>query len=232
MENRVLFWDFDMTLAYRPEMWSGALLSVLREADPTTKATREELGPFLRQGYPWHTPSIPHPELNQPERWWANLELVFVRAFVGVGVPDDLAREMARRVRIQHLDPASWVVFDDTVSTLRACRESGWRQYILSNHVPELPVLVAALGLAEYFEDVISSANVGYEKPRPEIFAYAWQVAGKPVNAWMIGDSVEADVLGAQRVGLRAILVRGVDPRARYCCVALADVMRLIDEAG
>jgi putative hydrolase of the HAD superfamily len=228
--DRALFWDFDGTLAYRPGMWSGILLAVLRDADPSTMVTREDIGPFVRQGFPWHTPDLPHPALNQSDRWWENLETVFSGAFVGVGVSGDLARELAERVRARFLDAADWVVFGDTVPTLHLCAERGWRQYVLSNHVPELPALVASLDLAGFFEEVISSANVGYEKPHPEIYAFARGAAGDPENIWMIGDSVEADVLGAERAGLRAILVRGTDPRAKYCCARLPDCVKIIEE--
>ena len=229
VNHRALFWDFDQTLAYRPGMWGGALLSVLRDADPSTRVTREDLGPFVRQGFPWHTPEIPHPELNEPTDWWNHLERIFTRAFVGVGLPNELACQLASRVKAQYLTPGGWVVFDDTRPALTACHERGWRQCILSNHVPELPDLVGVLGLADFFEDVISSANVGYEKPRPEIFNLARSSAHHPPVAWMVGDSLEADVLGAERAGLRGILVRGKDSRARHCSPDLKGVLGIVD---
>jgi ribonucleotide monophosphatase NagD (HAD superfamily) len=44
----------------------------------------------------------------------------------------------------------------------------------------------------------------------------------------MIGDNVEADVLGAESVGLRAILVRGKDPRALRRAETLRDVPKFL----
>jgi len=210
-------------------MWGGTLLAVLQEADCSTTVTREDIAPFVRHGFPWHTPDVPHLDLNQPAKWWKNVETVFVRAFVGVGVSDQLADVLARRVRAKFLDPEGWVVLDDTVPALGLTSERGWRQYIMSNHVPELPALVARLGLADFFEDVISSANIGYDKPNPEIYAYARRAAGDPQDVWMIGDSIEADVLGAERAGLRAILVRGTDQRARYRVASLMEAVQLIE---
>ena len=59
-----------------------------------------------------------------------------------------------------------------------------------------------------FFTEVVSSARIGYEKPRPEIFRHALRAAipGRPV--WMIGDNPNADCLPAVDLGIHAILVR------------------------
>jgi FMN phosphatase YigB (HAD superfamily) len=44
----------------------------------------------------------------------------------------------------------------------------------------------------------------------------------------MIGDNVEADILGAERVGLPAILVRKTHPAARYVAADLLDLPSLL----
>jgi len=54
--TRVIFWDFDGTLATRAGMWSGALVDALAAYDPACGVTRAQLAPFLRAGFPWHTP--------------------------------------------------------------------------------------------------------------------------------------------------------------------------------
>jgi putative hydrolase of the HAD superfamily len=79
---------------------------------------------------------------------------------------------------------------------------------ILSNHVPELPALVRDLGLAGLVDDVIGSAETGFEKPNPRMYAKGLARAGHPRTAWMVGDNPVADVEGARAAGLPAILVR------------------------
>lgn len=64
--HKVIFWDFDGTLAERPGRWSTILWSILQEHEPTTPITPKDLGPILRTGYPWHTPDVPHPHLSDP----------------------------------------------------------------------------------------------------------------------------------------------------------------------
>ena len=47
-------------------------------------------------------------------------------------------------------------------------------------------------------------------------------------NVWMIGDSMQADVLGAEAQGIEAILVRKPDPRAARYTDGLGGVADLV----
>ena len=83
---------------------------------------------------------------------------------------------------------------------------------ILSNHVPELPALVDALGLSALVDRVFSSAATGFEKPNPRAFEIALHECGSPGEVWMIGDNPVADMDGARSVGIPGILVRSDTP--------------------
>ena len=74
--------------------------------------------------------------------------------------------------------------------------------------MPELPEIVDGVGLSGFFDAVITSAATGYEKPNRRAFEIALEAAGNPEATWMVGDNPEADVLGAEGVGIPAILVR------------------------
>lgn len=77
-------------------------------------------------------------------------------------------------------------------------------------------LIISHLGLDNYLIDVINSAEVGFEKPNPKIFEVALGRAFRADDIWMIGDNYNADVWGAEQVGIKAILVRGMDSRAKY----------------
>jgi putative hydrolase of the HAD superfamily len=228
-QGKVIFWDFDGTLAHRPEMWGGTLAAILHEHDPTRGITREQISPFLSRGFPWHTPEIAHPELCAPDRWWGCIEDILHGACLGVGVEEETARVLAHRFRQRYLSLEGWIVYDDTRPTMTRLAERGWRHVVVSNHVPELVTLVEALGLSSLIDRVINSAVVGYEKPHPEIYRIAREIAGQPEVAWMVGDNVTADVLGAESAGIPAILVRGRDVRAHRRCDDLHGVITFID---
>jgi HAD superfamily hydrolase (TIGR01509 family) len=53
-------------------------------------------------------------------------------------------------------------------------------------------------GLGDYFEFVLSSADLGIRKPDPRIFEFALQTLKlEPEEVWYVGDKWEADVVGS-----------------------------------
>ncbi len=226
---RYLLWDFDGTLAVRHEGWSGALVDLLQRSRFTDSVTREQIVPHLQTGFPWHVPDEPHPHLASPDLWWQALHPVFRRAYEAVGVPPAHAAALVTEVRHSYLSPAKWSVFEDTVPVLSKLRDAGWKHVLLSNHVPELGELVDALGLERFFEHVFCSAVTGYEKPHAEAFRCAVASIPEGAQVWMVGDNFRADVLGAEAVGLPAILVRSNNAAARYQCASLNGLHSIID---
>lgn len=213
--NRVVLWDFDGTLARREGMWGSCLLTALSEAAPSHTVTHDLIRPGLQSGFPWHRPEEPHLALcASGEVWWQELMPVIVRAYKRAGVASDLAATAAALVPTTYTDAQHWEVFLDTRQVLASLRAEGWRHIVLSNHVPELPDLVVALGLADLSDAVITSASTGYEKPHPAMYMHARELAGQPDVLWMVGDNPVADVEGARRVGIPALLVRDTDEHA------------------
>lgn len=204
----LVLWDFDGTLAERPGMWRGCLIDTLDEHEPGHSHSGEALVPYLRDGFPWHRPDRPHLDLCTADAWWGAVGRVLARAYEGLGYESARAAELAKLARAHYVAPARWRVFDDTVPALSRLRAHGWHSVILSNHVPELGGLIDHLGLRPYVEDVFCSAVTGYEKPHPQAFAAALSSRRDGEAAWMVGDNPEADVAGARRAGLEAILVR------------------------
>ena len=202
-------WDFDGTLAWRDGLWSGCVLEVLDEHEPGHGASRESLRALLSGRFPWHRHEQPHPELAEADAWWESLTPLIAGAMAGCGIADSRALELAPAVRHRYVDASRvWRLFDDVPAALEATRAAGWRNAILSNHVPELPALVSALGIDGLVEDVFSSAVTGYEKPHPEAFQLVLRRFGQPEVRWMIGDNPHADVEGAEALGIPAVLVR------------------------
>jgi putative hydrolase of the HAD superfamily len=230
---RLLIWDFDGTLANRrgETGWSILLAEVLDAEEPGHGHAAETFRPYLRGGFPWHTPDVAHPERSDPEAWWASVCPVLARAYEAAGYAPARALELAEAARRLYVDPTvGWALFDDTLPALERLSVAGWMHAILSNHVPELRQIVSALGLDEHVEFVSCSAETGYEKPHERAFASVLEPL-RPAEAWMVGDNVLADVLGAEAVGLPAVLVRRPDPRAERYADSLAGVERFVEEA-
>jgi putative hydrolase of the HAD superfamily len=198
-------------------MWSQCLADVANEAAPGATFTRERFVPHLASGFPWHTPEAAHPDLSSPEAWWSALSPVLQQALVhGAGMSPLRAAQVAPQVRSRYLAPDAWCVYDDVQPTLIELSKTGWNHMILSNHVPELPSLVASLGLAHHFRLVLSSATLGYEKPHPSAFAAAIAAAPAGSRLVMVGDSFVADYKGAMSAGIQAVLVRSSHPECQH----------------
>ncbi|MDA9575801.1 YjjG family noncanonical pyrimidine nucleotidase [Flavobacteriaceae bacterium] len=61
-------------------------------------------------------------------------------------------------------------------------------------------------GIAYYFETVTNSELAGVKKPNPKIFKLALHMAkASKVESLMIGDNLEADILGAVNFGIDAL---------------------------
>ena len=61
-------------------------------------------------------------------------------------------------------------------------------------------------GIFHYFSTITTSEEVGLKKPNPLVFMKALEKAiTSPNNSVMIGDSFEADILGAKNIGMETI---------------------------
>lgn len=208
MTTGAILWDFDGTLAIRPGLWTSCVIEVLDLYRPGHGATRADVEPFLDGRFPWHDWETVHDHLADPEAWWAPILALIADAMVGVGIPPESAPALAAKFPRRFLDPTRWRVYPDSVEALRVSRREGWRNVIVSNHVPELPALIEALGLAEHLHGIVNSAADGYEKPHPGAFRLALEAAGSPSAAWMVGDNPFADIAGAAQLGIPGILTR------------------------
>ena len=113
-------------------------------------------------------------------------------------------------------------------AVLRDLSSRGWPHLILSNHVPELPEILHALGLDEHLLQVFNSAESGFEKPHPWAFDGVLETVACAEAAWVVGDNLRVDVWGAEAVGLPAILVRGSRRGTHHHC---EDLFRIADSS-
>lgn len=105
---------------------------------------------------------------------------------------------------------AWWKIEPDTHETLTTLHDMGYRLGIISNasNTPDLNRLIDNHNLRQYFEIVVISAEEGIRKPDPRIFLKTLKKLGvKPENAIMVGDTLPADVLGAQNSGIISVWI-------------------------
>ena len=203
-----LWWDFDGTLVSRPMMWSEVAIRLLDRYSPGHGVTREVMDPEVSQGMPWHRLDHAHPELSTSALWWEAVSHRYVEIFEALGFPGLATTTAFEELRGDILNADRYVVFEDVVPALRRAAAGGWRNLIVSNHVPELEALVSALGLTPLFDSIVGSGVVGYEKPHPLLFEEALRRTGPLRPIWMIGDNANADCAPVCTMGHNAVLVR------------------------
>ena len=101
-------------------------------------------------------------------------------------------------------------LYDDTVPTLQHLRDAGFKLAIVSNWDTPLDPLTERLGIADYFHTITSSHDerVRSAKPDPHIFNYTLTKVGVSAEEVVhVGDTYEADIVGAKGVGIRPILI-------------------------
>ncbi|HTB50028.1 MAG TPA: HAD family hydrolase [Solirubrobacteraceae bacterium] len=99
------------------------------------------------------------------------------------------------------------------VATFHALHESGLRLGVVSDGttVEQLDTL-HLLGVLPFVDALAISEDVGHEKPHPAIFETALEALGvEPRDTWYLGDDVEVDYEGADRVGMQPLLVGNVE---------------------
>jgi putative hydrolase of the HAD superfamily len=100
------------------------------------------------------------------------------------------------------------VLFDDVIPALTHLRELGLILGLISNVDRDIAPLYQELGLSAWLQVVVTSQEVGFNKPQPEIFQEALKKAGvKPSEAIYVGDQHQIDVVGANGAGMRGILL-------------------------
>jgi putative hydrolase of the HAD superfamily len=209
-------------------MWSAALLEILHQEQPACHVRIEQLRPFLQTGFPWHHPTCPHPEIQTAGQWWNALDGIFEKAFLGVGIQAEQAKELAKKVRLVYPNPTSWRLFEDVLPALEQLSHQGWTHLVLSNHVPELRQIIQSLQLNEQFAAVFNSAETGYEKPHKQAFGTLLNTLKEIEEIWMIGDDLKVDIAGAESLGIPGILVRRFHANARYYCETLQQISPII----
>ncbi|MBM3933106.1 MAG: HAD family hydrolase [SAR202 cluster bacterium] len=96
-------------------------------------------------------------------------------------------------------------LYPDTELAIARLRALGYKLAIVSNGSHQRDY-AHRLGIARCFYAVVSSTEIGYRKPMPEVFHAALEKLGVSAEeAIMIGDSYEADVLCARAAGIEAL---------------------------
>ena len=212
---KAIFFDFGSTLIYTKDPWppiyvraDRALLGRLNSAGIPLELNQfsSEFETFLDNYYADRGTSV-----IEKTTFSALKEILSMKGFPDVPEP-------TLRIALDALyavTQKNWHLEKEALPTLKILQKRGLRLGMISNTSDEVNVqqLLDRWGLRPYFEHIITSAGCGFRKPDERIFRLALDKFNlPPEQAVMVGDSPEADILGAHRLGIYSIwIIRRVE---------------------
>jgi len=131
---------------------------------------------------------------GQTEQGRARLEEVFDAIF------DDLSAEFT--------GTSGWTAYPEAREVVSELKSAGFAVGVISNFDSRLDEVLLALDLLPLFDIVMNSSGAGAVKPHPEIFHAALaSLHAEPAQTLHVGDSYEADWVGAREAGMQALLL-------------------------
>lgn len=133
-------------------------------------------------------------------KWWDVL-----LSYIGGNLPENTKLEITKlagaRVKV-----AKWVLYDDVLPILERLKKQGLILGLISN------ITMHRAGLEKYLDVTVTAKDVGAGKPDTIIFSTAIRQAELDASEVLyVGDQYEIDVLGANKAGIKAILIDRYD---------------------
>jgi HAD superfamily hydrolase (TIGR01662 family) len=210
MQISTILFDLGSTLVYSKKPWppiykkaDQALVDVLSRSgiDINPDVFFTDSGGFIRSYYDRHSEE--------------NVELTtfkFLRDVLyqkGFRNTPDLVLHSALEA-MYAVTQKNWFLELDTISTLKTLKTFGYRLGLISNTSDEKNVhgILDKGGLRPFFETILTSAALGIRKPDVRIFQIALdRLQVRAENVAMVGDSLEADIQGANQSGIYSIWI-------------------------
>ncbi|MDP1689416.1 MAG: HAD family hydrolase [bacterium] len=103
---------------------------------------------------------------------------------------------------------AKMVLFNDALNFLKNCKKNKIKICLITDLTARIQFeKIEFLKIAKYIDYIVSSEEVGEEKPSSKIFNLAIQkVRVNRSKILVLGDDYKRDILGAKRMGLRSYL--------------------------
>lgn len=142
---------------------------------------------------------------------------------------ESLAEELSDEYQKQSLEITFF--YQDTEEVLQKLIDMGIKRAIVSNGPSKTQWdKIRKFDLQKYFDEIVISGEIGIAKPNPEIYKRALNGLGsKSSDSYFVSDIEDPDIIGAQNVGLKSILIRrGKNQGASISDYSIDDMRDLI----
>ena len=207
---RAVFFDLGKTLIYPHAAWQPVLLRSDKALTASLIANGIEVDPR----------TFPYEFIERLNHYYADREgtlretttflmlhhLLEEKGFRNVPAPVLRAALDAKYAITQ----SNWHLEQDAHATLRALKLNGYTLALISNagDDPDVQALLDTHKLRHYFSFIRTSAACGFRKPHRHIFDEAMHELGLfPEQCAMVGDTLDADIKGANALGIYSIWI-------------------------
>jgi putative hydrolase of the HAD superfamily len=131
-----------------------------------------------------------------------------------LGAPEDLVDELVNLRR--DLTRRLLAPRPGAVETLGELRAQGRRVGLITVCSEDVPDVWSETPFVDLFDAAVFSCSVGMRKPDPRIYRLACHELGvEPNEAMFVGDGANDELAGAERVGMRSVLIHreGEEPQ-------------------
>lgn len=151
-----------------------------------------------------------------------------------LGIDDDaLAKSLSERFILERMKHP--FTYEETFDVLDELKDD-YTLLLLTNGAPSLQRLKLEITpeITERFDHIVISGEFGRGKPDPAIFEYALSLADtNKAEAIMIGDNLNTDILGSNRLGMKNIWINhhnqtAKDVQPTYEVTRLKEVLPII----
>jgi len=215
-EINIILFDLGNTLIYSKNPWNGILFKGIMEflrsiilIDPSIKEkiSASDIQDCMNQYYDLRVE-------NLVETTSFNILRSCLQSKNISSITDGQLRTALQAM--YSVTQSNWGIGFDTIPTLNHIKEKDYHLGLLSNAADDLDVqqLIDRWKLRHFFEFILTSAVCGFRKPHPRLFHEALSFFNaSPANVMMVGDTLNADILGANKLGMFSVLL---DPNDVY----------------
>ena len=206
----VVLFDLGNTLLYFDGPWSELVIEMHQQLYLSLKGSGLDL-PQQSFERDFHNQMEVYHARRETDYREYTTRAILHKVLEGWGYPSIEETEIDKAIAAMYaVSQRHWQIEEDTIQTLQILMDRGYRLGLISNAGDDADVqmLIDNAGIRSNFDLIITSAGEGIRKPDPHIFRTAldyWSI--KPLQAVMVGDTLNADILGANNAGLFSIWI-------------------------
>ncbi len=209
MAYKHLFFDLDHTL-WDFETNSKEVLHELFITYRLPEMVTEDFDGFFT-AYSFHNKRLwdryHHGFIKQDELKWKRMWHALLEFKIG---DEKLAKQLS--TSFLELLPQKTALFPYTFEILEYLTKKEYKLHLITNGFEKTQwAKISNANIAQYFTEIITSESANSLKPKKEIFDYAITKCGTACcDSIMIGDNLDADILGAMNAGLDTVFVNHI----------------------